>query len=162
RESDPAAGRELVAATWGVDSYRDRAAFLAMLAVGLSKDDQPLAERALADSRAEVRRIAADLLARLPGSRYSQRAVARAMGEAGVIAAVSIERKGRRQRLVLTVPERATQEMLADGVDGSPPRSTGVGAWLLQQVVAAAPVAFWPVYTGLEPGQLLELGDRTD
>src|SRR5262249_10159146 len=156
RESDPATGRELVAATWAVDSYRDRAAFVAMLAVGLSKDDQPLAERALADSRAEVRRIAADLLARLPGSRYSQRAGARA------IAAVSIERKGRRQRLVLTVPETATQEMLADGVDGSPPRRPGAGAWLLQQVVAAAPAAFWPVYTGLEPGELLELGDRTD
>lgn len=156
RESDPAAGRELVAATWAVDSYRDRAAFLAMLSVGLSTGDEPLAEQALADRRAEVRRIAADLLARLPGSRYSRRAVARAA------AAVRIERKGRRQRLVVTAPEAVTQEMVADGVDGSPPRGTGTGAWLLQQLVAAAPSAFWAAHTGLDPGEMLDLGDRTD
>jgi Family of unknown function (DUF5691) len=156
RESDPAAGRELVAATWAVDSYRDRAAFLAMLSVGLSCGDEPLAEQALGDRRAEVRRIAADLLARLPGSRHSRRAVARAAS------AVRIERKGRRQRLVVTAPETVTQEMVADGVDGSPPRGTGTGAWLLQQLVAAAPSAFWAAHTGLDPGELLDLGDRTD
>lgn len=156
RDSDPTAGRELVAATWAVDSYRDRAAFLAMLAVGLSTDDEPLVEQALSDGRVEVRRIAADLLARLPGSRYSRRAVARAA------AAVGNEPEGRRQRLVLTVPDTVTQEMLADGVDGSPPRNTGAGAWLLQQLVAAAPAAFWAGHTGVEPGQLLDLADRTD
>src|SRR5258707_8561141 len=52
--------------------------------------------------------------------------------------------------------------MLADGVDGSPPRGTGVRAWLLRQVVAAVPAAFWADHTGLEPGELLALGDRSD
>jgi hypothetical protein len=156
RTSDPAAGRELVAATWDVDSYRDRAAFLAMLAIGLSPDDEPLAERALADRRAEVRRAAADLLARLPGSRYSRRAAARAS------AAVRIERQGLRQRLVFTIPDTVTPEMQADGVDGSPPRGTGASAWLLRQLVAAAPAAFWAGHTGLEPDGLLALADRSD
>src|SRR5262249_54829077 len=116
RRTDPAAGRELVAATWDVDSHRDRAAFLAMLAVGLSPDDEPLAERALTDRRAEIRRAAADLLARLTGSRYSRRVAARAA------AAVRIERQGLRQRLGLTGPERGTPGMQADGGGGSPPR----------------------------------------
>ncbi len=156
RSSDPAAGRELVAATWDVDSYRDRAAFLAILAVGLSPDDEPTAERALADRRAEVRRAAADLLARLPGSRYSQRAAARAA------AAVRIERQGLRQRLVLRIPDRVTPQMQADGVDGSPPRRTGASAWLLRQMVAAAPATFWAGHTGLEPGELLALADRSE
>jgi hypothetical protein len=156
RRTDPAAGRELVAATWDVDSYRDRAAFLAMLAVGLSPDDEPLAERALTDRRAEIRRAAADLLARLTGSRYSRRAAARAA------AAVRIERQGLRQKLVLTIPDTVTPEMQEDGVDGSPPRGTGASAWLLRQLVAAAPVAFWTEHTGLEPGELLALADRSD
>ncbi len=156
RASDPAVGRELVAATWDVDSHRDRAVFVAMLEVGLSRDDEPLAERALADRRAEVRRAGADLLARLPGSTYMRRAAVRAA------TAVRIERKARRQRLVLTIPETVTQEMLADGVDGSPPRGTGVRAWLLRQVVAAVSAAFWADHTRLEPGELLALGDRSD
>jgi hypothetical protein len=156
RTRDPAAGRELVAATWDVDSYRDRAAFLAMLAVGLGPDDEPLAERALTDRRAEIRRAAADLLARLTGSRYSRRAAARAA------AAVRIERQGLRRRLVLTIPDTVTPEMRADGVDGSPPRGAGASAWLLRQMVAAAPGAFWSGHTGLEPGELLALADRSD
>jgi len=156
RANDPAVGRELVAATWDVDSYRDRAAFLAMLAVGLSPDDEPLAERALADRRNEVRRAAADLLARLPGSRYSQRAAVRAT------AAVRIERQGLRQRLVITIPGSVTPEMQADGVDGSPPRGTGASSWLLRQMVAGAPAAYWARHSGLEPGELLALADRSD
>ena len=156
RANDPAVGRELVAATWDVDSYRDRATFLAMLAVGLSPDDEPLAERALADRRNEVRRAAADLLARLPGSRYSQRAAARAT------AAVRIERQGLRQRLVITIPGSVTPEMQADGVDGSPPRGTGASSWLLRQMVAGAPAAYWARHSGLEPGELLALADRSD
>jgi len=156
RTTDPAAARDLVAATWDVDSYRDRAAFLAMLAVGLSPDDELLAERALTDRRAEIRRAAADLLARLPGSRFSRRAATRAA------AAVRIERQGLRQRLVLTIPDTVTPEMQADGIDGSPPRSAGANAWLLRQMVAAAPAAFWRGHTGFEPGELLALADRSD
>jgi hypothetical protein len=156
RRSDPAAGRELVASTWDVDSSRDRAGFVAMLAVGLSQDDESLAERALGDRRAEVRRAGANLLARLPGSRYSRRAVSRAA------AVVRIQRTPRRPRLVLTIPETVTQEMLADGVDGSPPPGAGAGAWLVRQLVAAAPAALWGWHTGLEPAELLAVADHSD
>jgi uncharacterized protein DUF5691 len=156
RAADPAAGRNLVAATWAADPYRDRAAFVALLATGLSLDDEPLAERALADRRAEVRRAGADLLARLPGSHYSQRAAARAA------AVVAVERQPLGLRLTLSLPQAATQEMLADGVDGSPPGATGVQGWLLRQIVAAAPASCWAGHTGLPPGDLLTLADRTD
>jgi Family of unknown function (DUF5691) len=156
RVADPAAGRDLVAATWATDPYRDRAAFMALLATGLSLDDEPLAERALADRRAEVRRAGADLLARLPGSRYAQRAAARAA------AAVRVERQPLRQRLTLTVPPAATPEMLADGVDDSPPGGVSVQAWLLRQIAAAAPAGFWAGHTGLRPADLLAMADRTE
>lgn len=156
RAADPATGRRLVASTWATDPYQDRAAFVGMLATGLSLDDEPLAEQALADRRAEVRRAAADLLARLPGSRYSQRATARVAG------AVRVERTALRTRLALTVPDALTPDMTSDGMDGAPPRGVGAQAWLLRQVVAAAPAGFWASHTGLGPAELLALADRAD
>ena len=156
RVSDPAAGRDLVAATWATDPYWDRAEFVALLATGLSPDDEPLAERALADRRAEVRRAGADLLARLPGSRYAQRAAARAA------AAVRVDRRPLPPRLTVTVPPAATPELLADGVDASAPGGVGAQAWLLRQIVAVAPASCWARHTGLRPADLLALADRTD
>ena len=156
RTADQAAGRNLVASTWDTDSYRDRAAFVAILATGLSLEDEPLAERALADRRAEVRRAGADLLAALPGSRYSRRAAARAA------AAAWVERTGRRRRLRVTIPDTATDEMLADGLEGPAAAGTRGQARLLRQLVAAAPARMWADHTGLEPAALLELARRTD
>ncbi len=143
RRTDRAAARDLVLSTWAGDSARDRAAFLAVLAGSLGPDDEPLLDRALADRSAEVKRTAADLLARLPGSAFAQRAAARA--------AAAVQITGRRE-LTVTPPADATSEMLADGIDPSPPKGTGKQAWLLRQVVAAAPAASWPA----EPGALLE------
>jgi len=156
RAADPAAGRNLVASTWAADPYRDRAAFVALLATGLSLADEPLAEQALADRRAEVRRAGADLLARLPGSRYSRRAAARAA------AAVLAERPVPRRRLRVTVPPTVTAEMLADGIEERAPGGAGDQARLLRRLVAAAPASMWAVHTGLDPAGLLALADRTD
>jgi hypothetical protein len=150
RRTDPEVGRELVAATWQGDSPRDRTAFIAGLEVGLSTDDEPLLDRALADGRGEVRQAAADLLAKLPGSAFSKRAAARAA------AAVQV-----RKALLVTPPAEATQEMIADGIDVRPPRGAGLQAWLLRQVTAAAPAAWWTEHTGLPPADLLAISAPT-
>ena len=150
RRTDPATGRELVAATWPGDTPRDRAAFIAAFAAGLEADDEPLLDRALADSRGEVRHAAADLLAKLPASAFSQRAAARAAASVQV-----------RKALVVTPPAEATPEMIADGIDARPPRGTGLQAWLLRQVTAAAPAAWWTEYAGLPPAGLLALAAPT-
>ena len=150
RRTDPIVGRDLVVATWQGDSPRDRTAFIAGLEAGLSADDEPLLERALADSRGEVRQAAADLLAKLPGSAFSKRAAARAA------AAVQV-----REALVVTPPAEATKEMIADGIDSRPPRGTGLQGWLLRQVAAAAPAAWWTDYAGLAPADLLAIAATT-
>jgi hypothetical protein len=156
RSADPATGRDLVASTWASDPYRDRAAFIAMLVDGLSDADEALAEVALADRRAEVRQAGADLLARLPSSRYSRRAAERAA------AVVRVQQAGLRRRLSLAVPDPATEQPPADGTDGPALPGAGAQAWLLTQLVAAAPAGFWADHTGLEPAGLLLLADRTD
>jgi hypothetical protein len=145
RRRDPATGRDLVGQTWATDSHQDRAAFVAALAVGLSADDEPLLDRALADRRGEVRRAGAGLLARLPGSAYFGRAVSRAAGAVRVSASAS------GPALEVTPPGEATAEMIADTLDASPPRGTGLQAWLLRQVVAAVPAAWWAEQAGLSP-----------
>ena len=150
RRTDPGAGRELIDSTWPGDSPRDRTAFIAGLEVGLSVDDEPLLNRALADSRGEVRQAAADLLAKLPGSAFSKRAAARAA------AAVQA-----RTTLVVMPPAEATQEMIADAVDAKPPRGAGLQAWLLRQITAAAPAAWWTEHTGLSPADLLAIAAPT-
>jgi hypothetical protein len=157
RAGNATAGRDLVLSTWTADSFRDRAAFIGALAVGLSRDDEPLLNQALADRRAEVRRAAADLLARLPESAFARRAAARA----GAAVRPAPVRPGR-FRLVVRPPGDASPEMIADGIDPSPPRGTGRQAWLLRQVVAAAPAGWWPGYAGLPPAELLRVSAGTE
>jgi hypothetical protein len=152
RDTDPAAGRDLVQSTWAADSYRDRVMFIGELAAGLSRDDEPLLNQALADRRGEVRRAAADLLARLPGSAFARRAAGRAA------AAVRPDDRG----LVISPPADASAEMIADAIDPAPPRGTGRPAWLLRQVVAAAPAAWWAGHTGRSPAELLRLQAGTE
>ena len=70
RATDPAAARDLLQSTWATETPEDRAAFVAVLATGLSVDDEPFLEAALDDRRKEVRQNAAALLWRLPESRH--------------------------------------------------------------------------------------------
>lgn len=78
RKSDPAAARQLLEKSWPTESADDRARFLPLLLSNLSIADEPFLEAALDDKRKEVREAAADLLARLPQSRYGFRMVQRA------------------------------------------------------------------------------------
>jgi hypothetical protein len=156
RGTDPATARALVLSTWPGDSARDRAAFVAAMATGLGPDDESLLDQALADRRGEVRHAAASLLAKLPDSKFSLRAVSRAM------AALVVQRGITGTRLVVSVPGEATAEMIADCIDPDPPRATGRRAWMLRQIVAAAPAAWWPQHTGMSPRELLVLAARPE
>ena len=62
RERDPAAGRELLAADWPRLAADERAALLAVLARGLSADDEEFLDAALDDRAGAVRTVAQRLL----------------------------------------------------------------------------------------------------
>ena len=155
RRAEPAAGRELIEATWSGDSARDKTAFITRLSIGLEPADEPLLNQALADGRGEVRRAAAVLLAGLPGSAFARRAIARATKAMRLSAGPS------GAELIVDPPSELTAEMTADGLDPNPPRGSGRQAWLLRQVVATAPAGWWPEYTDLTPGELLDLAAPT-
>jgi hypothetical protein len=134
RASDPAAGLALLTETFDAEDPDDRARLLGALATGLSLPDEPLLERALDDRRKEVRIVASDLLSALPGAALCQRMARRAL------ACVRVER---RDWLVVTPPAECDASMRRDGVQPRPPRGVGPQAWLLEEVVARAPLDTW-------------------
>ncbi|GIE92901.1 SWIM zinc finger family protein [Paractinoplanes rishiriensis] len=147
RRGDPDGARELVTATWQQESSEDRARFVAALDTGLSLADDPFLEQALDDRRREVREAALDLLRRLPGSALRARMAGRAR------AAVRVEGG----RLVVTPPEDLDPGMRRDGVAATPARGLGVSAWLLEEIVAGAPLDTWSA-----PATMLRLASGHD
>jgi len=157
RARDPEAGRALLAADWARLSADERAALLAVLARGLSADDERFLDGVLDDRAAGVRVIAQRLLTRLPGSRFRRRATDRAT------AVIRLERRGRRLSLAVTRPANPDAAAVRDGIDGRPPSpSLGVGGWLLTQLIAAVPLASWTDLLGLPPAEIVTLPVQPD
>ena len=141
RAEAPGQARLLLESTWERETPDDRAAFMEVLARGLSMDDEPFLEAALDDRRREVRQEAANLLTRLPESRLARRMAERARACLTVgPAAIAVE-----------APSACDRAMERDGVRPKPPRGIGERAWWLQQVVARAPLGMWE----LPPERLL-------
>jgi uncharacterized protein DUF5691/SWIM zinc finger len=152
RRAAPGRARQLVESTWATESSDDRARFVGAFRTGLSLDDDAFLDRALDDRRREVREAALELLRGLPGASLGARMAGRAR------AAVQIEhRRIGADRLIVTPPEELTAELRRDGVGATPARGTGVSAWLLEEVVAGAPLAVWG-----NPATMLKLARGTD
>jgi len=152
RADDPAAGRELLAADWTRLSADERAALLTVLARSLSPADDDFLDHVLDDRADAVRAVARRLLARLPGSRFNRRATERAT------AVLGLEHAGRHRSLAVTRPADPDPAAGRDGIDVRlPAPSIGRSAWLLTQLIAAAPLAAWTSAFGLPPGEIVAL-----
>jgi hypothetical protein len=141
RHRDPARARELLEAAWDTEPPEDRAALLGAFRIALSTSDEPLLERALDDRRRQVRDVALDLLARLPGSGYARRMAARAA------ACVDLAGNG---PIGIRPPAECDRAMRRDGIAARPPAGVGERAWWLEEILARTPLDAWP-----EPPALL-------
>jgi hypothetical protein len=130
RHHDPDAARAALAEVWPTESAPTRTDFLAILADGLSTQDEPFLEAALDDRSKEVRRAAARLLARMPGSQYSERMIQR-------FNAHVTESQG---VLSVTLPHHLSPTMERDALDTPPPDTQGKRTWWLHQIVASTPL----------------------
>jgi Family of unknown function (DUF5691)/SWIM zinc finger len=152
RAADPGGARDLLAASWAAESPEDRVRFLATFETGLSLADDAFLDAALDDRRREVREAALYLLRRLPGARLGRHMAARAR------AAVRLDRRtSGRDRLRVEPPPELDAEMRRDGVTATPARGAGAGAWLLEEVVAGAPLDVWTGDFARSPAAVLEL-----
>ena len=154
RRADPARGRDLLASTWKSDPAAERAALLAVLAVGLSDDDEPFLEAALDDRAGGVRQVAVGLLGRLPSSRRAARMADRLrplVTVAGLDRALSVGRP--------PVSDAADRR---DGITDAAPSGMGVSDWRIVQLVAGAPLSFWTDHLGTTPQRAVALAAARD
>lgn len=148
RAEDPTQARERIAATWSKEKAEDRAAFLETCRRGLSIDDEPFLEAALEDRSKEVRRVAAELLARLPESRLCQRMIER-------VRPLLTLRQAGKLHIDVTLPQACDQDMNRDLIE-LPMSNRGEKASLLVQMLSAIPTSSWCQAWGKKPLELVE------
>jgi Family of unknown function (DUF5691) len=154
RASDPGAARELIAGSWGAAGPDDRVMFVRVMADGPSLADEPLLEAALDDETAWVRRLAADVLAALPGSALARRMTERA------VRCLRIEHGPRGTRLVVTPPAESDALTRRDGIAPGPAGGStqpADQARLMLEVVARTPLRTWRDEFGLGAAQIVTL-----
>jgi len=152
RARDPGAARELIAANWDAAGPDERVMFVNVMAGGPSLADEPLLEAALDDRTAWVRKMAADVLARLPGSALGQRMAERALG------CLRLARGIGGTHMVASPLAECYAAMRRDGITPSPGagRSQLAGqAHLLLEVIARTPLDTWTGAFGRSAEQIL-------
>ncbi len=159
RACDPALARELLARTWGEDAAELRVEWIECLLVNLSDADEPFLESCFEDRSVRVREAAANLLCRLPESRFAQRMVARVsplvtfrIGAAGSVLKLT---RGKKASWNVALPEACDKGMLRDGVSEKPGSSMGPKQWWLQQLIGFVPLDHWTRSTGANAAELV-------
>jgi hypothetical protein len=156
RRHDPARALALVQSTWASDGADERRRFVDALTERRSMADEPFLESALDDRSKTVRRAAASVLARIPGSRLKARLTQLARD----IIVVEKQRKGvlRREGVAvsLKMPQDFDPKWDRDGIDEQVPSGKGKRAWWMHQILRDAEIGIWAELTGLEPAAILE------
>jgi hypothetical protein len=148
RQQSPSDARKALEKTWKQESASDRAKFLALFQDGLSGADEEFLEMALGDRSKDVRKVAADLLARLPMSQLCQRMLQR-------LQPLLSDKVTSLSKLKL--PTECDEAMSRDGIEPKPLTGLGERTWWLTQIIAAIPLTFWQPYCQSDPAQMLTL-----
>ncbi|MEU6911988.1 DUF5691 domain-containing protein [Streptomyces olindensis] len=157
RSREPAAARALLATTWATERAEDRLMFLDSLRTGLTPDDEPFLEQALADRSRNVRATAAELLSALPGSALAARMAVRAAAcvaidhahstgtsqETRTADAAPVPAPAPAPAIVVEAPHECDPGMERDGVVAKAPAGRGERSWWFGQLVEAAPLGTW-------------------
>lgn len=150
RQTDPAQARQLLSADWAQLDFREKAGFLDLFNPALSPADEPFLETCLDDRRQEVRRRAADLLARLEEAALPQR-LFRALNRYLQV--------GEEGNLQVELPAELDEALLRDGITEKPAAGQKVArkeGWLLQ-MLARIPPTWWNDAFGTDPAGCIRL-----
>ncbi|MDX2241878.1 MAG: DUF5691 domain-containing protein [Leptolyngbyaceae cyanobacterium bins.302] len=159
RSQDPDRARALLQSSWSQEAASDRAKFLETLHTGLSLADEPFLEEVLSDRSKEVRRIAVDLLANLPDSRFCQQVTEHTCRY------LSLDRN---QELSLQVqlPDHLDNSLIQLGLELKPSSAVnsklGEKAWWLLQMIGATPLNTWIDRWQMTPQEIVQLTKSHD
>jgi hypothetical protein len=158
RGRDPALGRAWLCETWRQEMADARSAMLEAFEENLSPVDEPYLESSLGDRSMKVRAVAADLLARLPGSAYALRNAERAEAIIAGYEPPSTGFLGRRRsgKLMVEIPPAVDEEWKRElPGEASPPRKIGERAWTVVRTLEVIPPVYWERRFGATPEELV-------
>lgn len=145
RAADPGRAREWLRAAWRQEKADVRIKLVAALEQRLGPEDETLLEAALDDRSANVRAEAARQLARLAGSAFVARMLARAEQLLAVVAG----------KLEATPPRAWDATWQRDGIAQKPADGMGERAWWLTQMLSFVPPGRWQERFRLSPSDLI-------
>ena len=158
RGRDPALGRAWLSETWRQEKADARSAMLEAFEENLSPEDEPYLESSLGDRSMKVRTVAADLLARLPGSAYALRNAERAEAiiagyEPPSTGFLGLRRSG---KLMVEIPPAVDEEWKRElPGEASPPRKISERAWTVVRTLEVIPPVYWERRFGATPEELV-------
>lgn len=161
RATDPGAARELVAETWSQEDPEGRATILGYFGEGLSGDDEAFLEAALDDKRKPVRLVAADLLARLPGSQFAARMAARTESSMRFAHRKGLVR-AKPVKIEAVFPGKVDAAMSRDGIEAKGQHGMGQKASVLCQILAGTELAHVEELATQDPAQLVKAACDSD
>lgn len=163
RRQSPAAALTALENDWPQETVENRIALLPCLATGLSLQDEDFLDRALDDKRKEVRTIAQQLLATLPGSQLSERCKTRLTAiftlerKTGLAARLGAMLGGGLPELKLDLPSAIDAGMKRDGIGAETHRGLGEKAGWLLDLMRNVPPSHWSGEWQLTPRQVLDV-----
>jgi hypothetical protein len=152
RAADPARAVATLRTTWATDSAPDRTLFLGTFEKGLSAGDEEFLEAALDDRGQDVRRIAADLLARLPNSAYGRRMADRARTCLRIVRPDAAP-----DTIDVHPPDDHDEAMRRDGIPFHAVERIGTRAGWLREILARAPLPIWAEILGRTPAEIVRM-----
>jgi hypothetical protein len=158
RGRDPALGRAWLSETWRQEKADARSAMLEAFEENLSPEDEPFLESSLGDRSMKVRAVAADLLARLPGSAYALRYAEQAEAIIAGYEPPSTGFLGRRRsgKLMVELPPAVDEGWKRElPGEASPPRKMGERAWTVVRTLEVIPPVYWERRFGATPEELV-------
>ena len=152
----PDEARKLLEKNWKEESVKSKQTFLELFNIGLQNNDEPFLESGLDEGRKENRKLAAELLSKIPKSRFNQRMEKR-------IKSYVQFKPSNKEKLKITLPENFDEAMIRDSIDPSLKWfKEGLKASRLGQMIVLLPPEKWIKILQQSPSEIIKLFIRSE
>lgn len=155
RRENPTNAIKLLATTWDKEELSTRFAFIKILEIGLTIDDEPFLELALGDSRKEIRSAAQVLLSKLSQSQLHNRVFEQAR-----VFIKKVETK-KKTTLEAKIPDEFNDLFLRDLAESKSPTTPQDKTKLLQKIISIIDPDYWAKEWNFSIVEVLELIEKS-